>query len=91
MEADVELLVPLEPDLPLAQPEPHARRVDGDRLIALDLKRIEQKGNLKRNVTPARSGFEFGNFPIGKVARIEQRARDERRLAVIDMSGENDG
>ena len=71
-----------------SKPEP--ARIDGDRLIAFDLQRIEQKREFERDTPPLGGTRELVVATVGKRTRIEQQSRDQRRLPMIDVSDEND-
>ncbi len=74
---------------PLAQAEPHARRVDRDGLIAFVLQRVERERPLGREATPPAARDDLRDACGRQRAGVVQQAADQRRLAVIDVA-END-
>ena len=66
------------------------RRVDGDRLIALGLEGIHDKGPFEGHAAALAHLLDRLDFAVGQCAGVMQKAADQRRFAVIDMADDGD-
>ena len=78
---DVVALGALEPDL---------RRVDGDGLVALRLKGVEQEGPLGHHAAAGGDRFDLGHLALRHGVGVEQQPADQSGLAVIHVADDDD-
>ena len=76
--------------VPTGGPEPNARRVDGDRLIAFSLKAIQHKRPFERHPAPLAHLPQFLDLALRQASGVVKKAADHRRLAMIDMADDDD-
>ena len=77
-------------DVARAGAETDLRGVDGDALVALGLQRVEQERPFKRHAAPRADRFQHFQLALGQAAGLVQQASDQRRLAVVDMTDDDD-
>ncbi|OIQ70380.1 hypothetical protein GALL_480090 [mine drainage metagenome] len=70
--------------------ETDLRGVDGDALVALGLQRVEQERPFEWHAPPRADGFEHFEFAFRQAACLMQETSDQCRLAVIDMTDDDD-
>ncbi len=77
-------------ELAVRRLEPHAGRIQRDRLVALGLKAVEHKRPFERNAAPGRHRRELLGLAGGQQIELVQQPAQQRRLAVIDMAGKDE-
>lgn len=71
-------------------PQPDARDVQRDRLIALELERIQQKRILDRDAALGAHRFELGELLGDDLFQVDHQAAEDRRLTGIDVTDHYD-
>jgi hypothetical protein len=76
-----------EDDSAFVMVQPHARRLDRDRLVALFLCGVDRERPLDRvEVPPLAGSHDLLGLPVGEAPGIVEQPADERRLPVIDVA-----
>ena len=70
--------------------EPDLAGVDGDALVALGLQRVEQERPFERHAAPLAHAFDGLELAVGQRARVVHQPADQGRLAVIDVTDDDD-
>src|SRR6266498_1479718 len=69
----------------------YARRIERDRLVALELQCIEHERPFDRDAARSARFLERGDLAVGQQVELVQQATEQRRLAVVDVPCEADG
>ena len=70
--------------------EADLRGVDGDALVAFGLQRIQEERPFERHAPPCADGFQHFELAFGQAAGFVQQTSDQCRLAVVDMTDNDD-
>ena len=70
--------------------KPNAGRVDGDGLIALGLQGVEHEGPFHLDPAALAGSENLLELAVGQAVGVVQQTADEGRLAVVDVSDDDD-
>jgi len=66
----------------------HARGVERDRLVALELECVEHERPLERHTALLGGGLQRLDLAVGQEVELVQQPSEQRRLAVVDVAGD---
>src|SRR5689334_2562652 len=77
-------------EITAVDPEPGARRIDGDGLVAFRLQRVERERPFERDAASLARLPQFIDFAAPQRVRLVQQPPDEGRFAMVDVADDDE-